>query len=257
MRSIQARSLALAAATAMGIGGTASLSQAQVKDCNDPSLPNPIYVYGSSAVKPLIASLGNSLWSQSITIVYVDKGGSCDGVNAMVNGNLVSGTGLYYPGTVNDAGAPTVANCNIPIPDGGTGGMPVDIGVSDVWADSCPNVSPDYSKVGDFYGPNQVMTFVVPFKSTKVNISAEAAYFVMGKPASGKIVDPWRDSTKLAIRNQRSGTHTKLGRAIGLDASLWLGKDGGSSGGVETAIKSANDTDPNPDSYLGIPPTAS
>ena len=90
MRSIKAHSLALAAATVMGIGGTASLSQDQVKDCNDPSLPNPIYVYGSSAVKPLIAALGNSLWSQSITIVYVDKGGSCNGVNAIVNGNLVA-----------------------------------------------------------------------------------------------------------------------------------------------------------------------
>jgi hypothetical protein len=253
MRSSKARTMALAAATAMGIGGTASLSHAQVKDCNDPSLPNPIYVYGSSAVKPLIAALGNSLWSQSVTIVYVDKGGSCDGVNAIVNGNLVSGTGLYYPGTLDDAGAPTVANCNIPISDGGTGGQPVDIGVSDVWAESCPNVTPDYSKVGDFFGPNQIMTFVVPQKVTAYkNISGEAAYFVMGKPASGKIVGPWKDSTKLAVRNARSGTQTMIGKAIGLDASLWIGKDAGSSGGVETAMRSANDTDPDPSQYLGI-----
>jgi hypothetical protein len=198
--------------------------------------------------------LGNSLWSQSITVVYVDKGGSCDGVNAIVLGNTVSGTGLYYPGTFDDAGAPTVASCNIPVADGGTGGIPVDLGVSDVWADSCPNITPDYTKVGDFYGPNQVMTFVVPQKAAALhrNISAEAAYFVMGKPANGKILDPWKDSTKLAVRNQKSGTQTMLGRAIHLDASVWIAKDSGSSGGVETAIKAANDTDPNPENYLGI-----
>jgi hypothetical protein len=252
MRSIQARTLALAAATAFGIGGTASVTQAQVKDCNDPSLPSPIYVYGSSAVKPLMAALGNSLWSQNITVVYVDKGGSCDGVNAIVSGNLVSGTGLYYPGTFDEAGAPAVANCNIPLPEGGAGGQAVHIGVSDVWAESCPNVTVDYSKVGDFIGPNQVMTFVVPQNAMAVkNISAEAAYFVMGKPASAKVVAPWLDANNLAVRNQRSGTQTMIGKAIRLDGALWLGKDAASSGGVENILRDANSS-ASPGTYLGI-----
>jgi ABC-type phosphate transport system substrate-binding protein len=252
MSSTKVPRIAFACAIATGMTAAANASFAQTKDCNDPSLPNPIYVYGSSAVKPLIAALGKSLWSQNITIVYVDKGGSCDGVNAIVNGALVSGTGLYYPGTTDDAGAPAVANCNIPITDGGLGGQPVDMGVSDVWAESCPMTTVDYSKVGDFHGPNQVMAFVVPQKATAYrNISAEAAYFVMGKPASAKVVAPWTDATSIAVRNQKSGTQTMLGRAIHLDASLWLAKDSGSSGGVETALKAANDG-ANPERFLGI-----
>jgi hypothetical protein len=42
-----------------------------------------------------------------------------------------------------------------------------------------------------------------------------------------------------------------LGRAIHLDAALWLGKDAGSSGGVETALQAANDS-ASPQNYLGI-----
>jgi ABC-type phosphate transport system substrate-binding protein len=249
--TIKAR-VALAVLAAAGV--TAAATNSYALDCNDPSLKSPVYVYGSSAVKPLIAALGSSLFSQNITVIYVDKGGSCDGVNAIVKGNLVSGVGLYYPGGTDDAGAPIVANCDIPVPDAGVGGLPVDIGVSDVWPESCPNVTVDYNTVGEFHGPNQVMTFVVPQKAAAMvkNISGEAAYFVMGQPDNGKTIAPWTDKNKLQIRSASSGTQTMLGKAIHLDATLWHGTNAGSSGGVVTAIQTANDTDPSPQNWLGI-----
>ncbi len=247
MRSITKVRVALAAVSA--IGATTMATNSYAADCSTLN-PPPVYVYGSSAVKPLIAALGASLYG-TVNIVYIDKGGSCDGVNAIVKGNLAGGTGLYYP-SLDDAGTPVVANCDVPIADGGVGGQAVDLGVSDVWPETC-NVVTDYNVVGDFHGPNQVMTFVAPFKAMNVtNISAEAAYFVMGQPDNAKTILSWTDTTKLAIRSVSSGTQSMLGRAIRLDGSLWHGHNSGNSQGVETALKAANDTDAMPETTLGI-----
>jgi hypothetical protein len=247
MRSnIKAR-VAFAAVSAIGAATFSNHSYAA--DCSTLT-PPPVYVYGSSAVKPLIAALGASLYG-TVNIVYIDKGGSCDGVNAIVKGNLAGGTGLYYP-SADDAGTPVVANCDVPIPEGGAGGVPVDLGVSDVWPETC-NVVTDYNVVGEFHGPNQVMTFVAPKKADAVNnISAEAAYYVMGQPDNAKTILTWTDTTKLAIRSASSGTQSMLGKAIRLDASLWHGHNSGNSQGVETALSTANMNDAMPETTLGI-----
>jgi hypothetical protein len=247
MRSnIKAR-VALAALSAIGAATVANNSYAA--DCSTLT-PPPVYVYGSSAVKPLIAALGASLYG-TVNIVYIDKGGSCDGVNAIVKGNTAGGTGLYYPST-DDAGGAVVANCDVPVPDGGVGGVTVDLGVSDVWPETC-NVTTDYNVVGDFHGPNQVMTFVAPKLADGVsNISAEAAYYVMGQPDNGKNILTWTDTTKLAIRSASSGTQSMLGKAIRLDASLWHGHNSGNSQGVETALSTANMNDAVKETTLGI-----
>ena len=42
----------VALAVLAAAGATAAASNSYALDCNDPSLKNPIYVYGSSAVKP-------------------------------------------------------------------------------------------------------------------------------------------------------------------------------------------------------------
>jgi hypothetical protein len=239
----------VAIATLSAVGSATVATNSYADDCSTLT-PAPVYVYGSSAVKPLIAAIGAYLYG-TVTIVYVDKGGSCDGVNAIVKGNLASGPGLFYPG-FDDAGVPTVGSCDIPIPDSGTGGVPIDLGVSDVWPETC-GATVDYTKVGDFHGPNQVMTFVSPQKAmTVTNISAEAAYLVMGQPDNAKNVLTWTDTTKLAIRSSSSGTQMMLGKAIHLDGSLWHGHNSGNSQGVETALKAANDTDAMPQTTLGI-----
>jgi hypothetical protein len=248
MRSnIKAR-VVLAALSAAG-ATTVALNSYAI-DCNDASIMNPVYVTGSSAVEPFMQALGASLYPSGTTIVY-QKQGSCNGVDAMVKGITISGTAKYYP-MVDDAGTPVGVDCTLPSADGGIGGQVVDLGVSDVFAESCPGDTADPTKVGDFWGPNQVMVFVTPKASMQTNISAEAGYFVMGQPETGKTVAPWTDFNKLAIRNNKSGTQTMIAAAIHLDASSFHGRDETSASGVETAIKAAQDTDPMPEKFLGI-----
>jgi hypothetical protein len=219
------------------------------------SLPKVVYVYGSSAVKPLMASVGVALSNAAdpITIVYANKGSSCLGVGSVVSGTLASGTGTYWMAT-SDAGVPVEQQCDLPA-DGAT----IDIGASDVFATSCPGVTTEAlvaAGVADFWGPNQVMTFVVPSRATGVNnISAEAAYLTMGKPLTAKGIAPWTSGTSLAIRNSTSGTQTMIGKAIHLDATKWLGTDEGGSSGVVNAVAAANNQ-PNPQQWLGILSTA-
>jgi ABC-type phosphate transport system substrate-binding protein len=238
----------LALAGLSAIGATAVTSNALAVDCN--TLQNPVYVTGSSAVEPFMTALGAALYP-NISIVY-QRAGSCVGVNAMVKNTPISGTAKYYP-AVDDAGLGVPTDCTLPVNDAGTGGQPVDLGVSDVFPESCPGGTADPAKVGDFWGPNQVMVFVAPQKATQVtNISAEAAYFVMGQPAGGKTVAPWTDSAKLYIRNNTSGTQTMISAAIHLDAASWHGTDSGSAAMVEANIKTAQMTDPAFQSVLGI-----
>jgi len=195
-------------------------------------------------------ALGAALYPSGTTIVY-QKQGSCDGVNAILKNTTISGSAAYYP-AVSDAGAPVPASCDLPVADAGTGGQVVDLGVSDVFAESCPGITMrDANTVGDFWGPNQVMVFVAPLAATQViNISAEAAYLVMG--LTDKKVSPWTDANKLYIRNARSGTQTMLAAAIHLDAASWHGTDSTSAAGVESNVKTANTSDPNPQAVLGI-----
>jgi hypothetical protein len=239
----------LALAGLSAIGATVVTSNAMAVNCN--TLTKPVYVTGSSAVEVFMTALGASLYPSGTTIVY-QKQGSCNGVYAMVKNTPISGTAKYYP-SVDDAGMPVSADCDIPVDEAGTGGQPVDLGVSDVFPESCPGGAADANTVGDFWGPNQVMVFVAPQKATQqVNISAEAAYFIMGQPKTGKTVTPWIDWTKLYIRNASSGTQTMLAAAIHLAAGSWIGTDSGSATGVETNVKNANMSDPNPQSVLGI-----
>jgi ABC-type phosphate transport system substrate-binding protein len=233
----------------------ATARTASAAPCGD--LPSPVYITGSSAVQPLLAGLASALSNATppITIIY-QKGGSCVGVNAVVKAQPITGTGTYWPGTVSDAGAAISATCDLPAGGDAGAGQAVDIGASDVFATSCPNVAAadvTAASIGDFWGPNQVMTFVVPKNAQgQLNISAEAAYLTFGKASGAKVVAPWTSGTSLAIRNASSGTQTMLGKAIRLDAASWVGVDEASSQGVETAIKQANDTSTTPAQWLGI-----
>src|SRR5207342_3693796 len=82
---------------------------------------------------------------------------------------------------------------------------PVDIGVSDVYASSCPGGESLMDGVKDYLGPVQAMTFVVPTASTQTIISAEAAYLVYGFGNDSQ-ASPWTDDTKIEQRSATSGT---------------------------------------------------
>jgi ABC-type phosphate transport system substrate-binding protein len=229
--------LAVVSSAAFAALGLIHEPEAAAQTVTCASLPDPIYVSGSSAVRPLLTTIGSKLAvaTPPSTIVYVSTG-SCDGVGTIVSGTKVT-AGAKYALENN-----TLADCTLPV-----AGQTIDVGMSDVFPTSCPMVTADkLTGIGDFAGPVQSMNFVVPKAATQTTISAEAAYLTFGLGAAGKT--DWDNPDLYAIRNFQSGTETMLALAIKVDTNKWKGIDKGGSGAVVTAIATAT----NPDKTIGI-----
>jgi hypothetical protein len=175
---------------------------ARADDCA--TLDNPIFITGSTAVKPFLAEIAKILASGTppVTIAYLGQG-----------------------------------SCTVPV------AAPVlaDIGASDVFATTCrklPGGLP--SNVGDFLGPVQPMTFVVPKASHESSISAEAAYYVYGFGADSG-VEPWTAETAIFQRDANSGTQRMVAAAIGIDADRWRGTPTTGSDDLKTKVSTSAD----------------
>ncbi len=213
-----------AAVAALGMTRQASAQVQPAPLCADQ--PDPVYVAGSSAVRPVLQALGKALANAATpsTIVYIGASGSCDGVNSIVTGLKVTAGSTY----VDNTGA--LLPCTLP-----AGGQAVNVGMSDAFPTSCPDVTPALlAGIGDFAGPVQSMNIVVPKAATQTTISAEAAYLTFGLGAAGKT--DWDNPALYAIRNFQSGTETMIAHAINVPTNKWKGVDKGGSGGVVTAI---------------------
>jgi hypothetical protein len=230
-----------AIASVIAISGAARA--ANVGDCAAVG-PEPIYVAGSSAVKPFLKALGTKL-AGTATIVYASQG-SCVGVDDVVNGTkLVADVEGAGKSVVWD-NAGVESTCDLKV------ATSVDIGVSDVFATSCSGITNVPATVGDFQGPIQVMNFVVPAAADVAtqSISAEAAYLVFGfDPASNNpdttkaYADgtPWTSKADQWIRGAGSGTQSMLGKAIGVLPGRWAlntvaAQVAASSGAIVTAV---------------------
>lgn len=217
----------LAGASVLAQGMFASrpaMAQAVPPECS--TLPGVVYVSGSSAVQPVLQGLSKTL--TGATIVYF-KQGSCVGVNAILGTAQTAGTGVIWDS------AGVAGTCTL------SAAQAVDIGVSDVFATSCPGVTQqmltdkslkDYDT---FFA--QVMEFVVNKGSDQTAISAEAAYLTFG--LGNDSATPWNNQALFAVRDSGSGTQTMLGKAIGLDATKWKGVNTGGSGAVFASIANA------------------
>ncbi len=215
--------------------------RARAVACAD--LANPIYVAGSSAAKPFLAEISKLLVNQTepVNIVYVAEG-SCAGIDAILNGTPVKSTAAAPPSYWDSVD--TEQHCDLP-----DAGVTADLGISDVFAGSCvdlPNGLPH--TVGDFLGPVQTMTFVVPKASRQQSISAEAAYYVYGFGKDSG-VDPWTIDDFIFQRSADSGTQSMIAAAIGvLPLSKWKGTPTTTSGDILQRVA----TSTNPEATIGI-----
>ena len=208
---------------------------AQSVDCS--TLSHPVYIAGSSAVKPFAKAIAKNLAAASppVTIVYAGPG-SCVGVGYMTtspSGSL-TGTGIYW-----DTTGSADLSCNLTA----ITGNPVDIGVSDVFPTTCGSTYTLDSHVHDFHGPVQSMTFAVPVTSTQTSISVEAAYMVFGFGAdtTARTVSPWTDPTAMEVRSATSGTQQMISAALaqvgsGFSAAKVKGVSNSGSGAVLTGL---------------------
>jgi len=218
-----------------------------------------VYVSGSTAAKPFLEKIAQQLaiQDQKVFVVYTALG-SCAGVDAVVNATLLR-TGpppLTAAATYWESSASTGKACDLPAE-----GVNADLGISDVFAQSCPGfelTNLDSLKIRDAHGPIQTMTFAVPSNSAYHEISQQAAYLVFGFGQGGQVLDPsgthpiWNDETALLQRSSSSGTQAMLAAAIGVPPGQWKGQANKSSDDVANALQAAAKTQAAANAALGI-----
>ena len=216
-----------------------------------------LYVTGSTAAKPFLQQIAQQLALQKVFLVYTSVG-SCTGVDAIVNGTLMRTGASPLPASATywDSSSSTGKACDLPAQ-----GVNADLGISDVFAPSCPGfelANLEALKIRDAHGPIQTMTFAVPSNSKYREISQQAAYMVFGFGKDARVLDPsgqqpiWQDETALLQRSSSSGTQAMLAAAIGVPPASWKGKPNQSSDDVAGALQAATATQAAADSALGI-----
>jgi hypothetical protein len=190
-------------------------------NCADPSRPNLIYATGSTNFPPLLQAVAPLLAANNppYQVVYLPQT-SCKGAGSMWDPDPtkhvihdIAGNWAYL---VNPDGTKTY--CLL-----GPNGANVDVGESDVFAQTCGYTSGP--GVADYTGPIQAITFVVPSASSQRSISAEAAHALFGAGGGGGKVKPWTDPTLYFVRSAGTGTIQLPSRAIDVPASAWWGID--------------------------------
>jgi ABC-type phosphate transport system substrate-binding protein len=188
-----------------------------------------LYVTGSTAARPFLQQVARQFAGSGVFVVYTATG-SCAGVDAILN-DVPMRTGSA-PGDSSNALVWTSAasegeRCQLP-----AGGVPADLGVSDVFVQTCPGfelADPEAKLVRDTLGPIQTMAFVVPASSRERALSATAAYYTYGFGAAGGVLaDGSEDAAfprddRILQRQASSGTQALLAAAIGVPADRWRG----------------------------------
>src|SRR5215471_4400141 len=205
-----------------------------VANCS--TLPNPVYITGSTAYQTAAGIFAAKLaaitdTSLQLTIVYANNSGqgSCNGPPAIMTGANLTGTALTWMTgpNPNDPTSVTSANCTL------DGTHPADIGISDIFWESCVNPAAPATLPTDikgFSGPVQAMVFVVPAGNTSFTaMSAEEARLIWGC-GSGGMVSPFLNSMKILQRNDTSGTQGIVAKAIGVSPSKFFGTSTNAAG---------------------------
>jgi ABC-type phosphate transport system substrate-binding protein len=208
----------MAATLVVAAGGllaarSAHAQDAGVQDCT--TLTNPIFLTGSSAFEPTVKAfavkLSASTETTPATVVY-QKPGSCVGVAAIGGNTDLTGTASYYT-LAADGTTITTNTCQLP-----SAGTKADVGISDVFYESCTNVTPTSRPptLGDFRGPVQAMEFIVPKLDTStVYITAAEAQDIWGCGASAGI-GGFTMMGGIFCRDGNSGTQIIVSDNIGL-----------------------------------------
>lgn len=217
-----------------------------------------VHITGSSASKPFLQQIAQQLAGEGVSIVYTSTG-SCVGVDAIVNGTVMTTGAAPAPATsatIWENSASTGRACDLPAE-----GVPADIGISDVFTETCPGfelTNLDGLRIRDAHGPIQTMTFAVPTNSPHTEISAQAAYFVFGFGADGDVLDPsrsqpiWNDESLIFQRSASSGTQAMLASAIGVPPARWRGKAHRTSDDVAAALQAAAGDEASARQAIGI-----
>jgi hypothetical protein len=238
------------AALALLAGGAAG-AQMMTPDCTDTMMvgPNPLILTGSSAFQPAAQAVAGKLaaltTADKTTVIYKSTS-SCDGVNAVTNDTALTGTATYYfLDTTMTPAKVTAGTCMLP-----DAGLKPDVGISDIFFETCPGVGTRPATIGDIAGPAQAMLIIVPEANTSFTyITAQEAQLVWGCGMNGNFL-PFTDEMGIQQRNSGSGTQNIIAKAIGVPPDAFKGKMNTGSGDLITSLTMYAAS--NPDKAIGI-----
>ncbi len=208
-------------ASCAGAALLAAGSHATAATC--PALPsNAVIISGANATQGVIKALSVSFQAAATPIdIVFQSTTSCAGVSDVTTPSTDPATLTLWDGSGNATSCtPALA-------------VSVDIGVSDVFAQTCVDegalASYPATGFGDFQGPAQAMSIIVPSSSNEHSISAEALFAIFGWAGTGMYpVSPWTVSpntsiTNVFIRTNTAGVEDLVAKEINLNVSKWKG----------------------------------
>lgn len=214
---------------------------------------NVIYMFGTSDFAPMLKAAQKQLSMRSPPYRAVFQNAtSCAGANAVYKAinmkdppQLGKGGWAFY---FDDAG--NQVNCLIEAPyNSASLGHPVDIGVSNLYAQTCDPTYTTGGAVAEYTGPVVPFVFSVLATSTQVSISTEAAHMIFGlggkAPVGSGLMDaaPWNDYTQYSIRNKSAGSTVLTARLIKVPEDMFWGIDRLSTDNLRDALLTATSQD--------------
>jgi hypothetical protein len=226
----------------------------------DAGAPNMIYLLGSSDFQPLLRAVQPSLSANMPPYRAVfQSASSCAGVSAIfdparrvmkdpvVDDN--GGWAYYFDENGNQV------NCLLDPP--GTPnpqGKLIDVGISDLYAQTCNSQFVPGLTVGEYTGPVVPFVLSVPATSSEESISAEALHMVFGlggRAPSGsgmKDASPWTDPNSYFIRNSGGASTVLTGLIADVPRTKFWGVDRLTTENLRDSLLAATSTN----SSIGI-----
>ncbi|MGH7342686.1 MAG: hypothetical protein ACREKH_19550, partial [Candidatus Rokuibacteriota bacterium] len=136
---------------------------AHAQDCS--TLTNPIYIPGTTDIKPFLSlvapKLATATGADQMTLVYLATG-SCTAADYVLNDTDLTGTAVYWTGAYNPPpdNTPVEASCTF------AAGTKADLALSDVTVRTCTGADIP-SGIGEFSSMVQGFGFVVPPNSSQ------------------------------------------------------------------------------------------
>ena len=200
--------------------------------CKDlaPAGATVIYMSGSSNFQPLLAELAPAIVDATHVYPVFRTTTSCSGAHSMNMKSRTYATDHWIkdPAAANEAYAQIFLgdaaggmNCLL-----GTDGVPVDVGESEIYPESCEGDPNPPELVEENLGPILPLVFIVPQGSNERAISFETARQVFG---NGGGVKPWLDPMRIFVRGNGTATLRLLAKELELTPAQVWGIDQGNA----------------------------
>jgi hypothetical protein len=221
--------------------------------CTDGARGGVIYMLGAADFGPLMSAVQPYLSAADRPYRAVfQNASSCAGVSAIFNSvtmknpvNPMFGGWAFYFDENNDQ-----VNCRLD-----DGGNAIDIGVSDLYAETCDPSFHAGTEVAEYLGPVVPFVLSVPATSSEPSISVEAAHLVFGlggkAPADSGLKDaPWNERANFSIRNSGAASTVLTALLTDVPKTKFWGVDRLSTDNLRDTLLTAPKGDV--DSSIGI-----